>query len=68
MRRSALAIGFASLLILGSAFWARADEGQGEADPDATTARIKIGTHWFGAEVKKEDLAGKVVLLEIWGS
>ena len=68
MRRSALAFGFASLLILGSAFWARADEGQGTAEPDATTARLNIGTHWFGAEVKKEDLAGKVVLVELWGS
>ena len=68
MRRSALAIGLASLVILGTAFWARAGEGQGTAEPNSTTDRLDIGTYWFGAEVKKEDLAGKVVLLEIWGS
>ena len=68
MRRSAIAIGFASLFILSTAFWARAGEGQGPAEPNCTTARLNIGAHWFGAEVKKEDLAGKVVLLEIWGS
>jgi cytochrome oxidase Cu insertion factor (SCO1/SenC/PrrC family) len=68
MRRIALPVALAALLVFGSAFHARADEGQGEADPNATTAGLDIGTHWFGAEVKKEDLAGKVVLVELWGS
>ena len=29
---------------------------------------IRMGTYWYGAQVDKQDLAGKVVLVEIWGS
>lgn len=55
-------------LVAGTAYFARADEGQGEADPNATIADLNLGTYWYGADVKKADLAGKVVLVEIWGS
>ena len=45
-----------------------AEQGQGEADPNATIDGLNIGTYWYGAPVDKRDLIGKVVLVEIWGS
>ena len=47
-----------------------AEEGPG---PDADTANstletLSLGEYWFGAEISKEDLEGKVVLFELWGS
>lgn len=35
---------------------------------DATVAKLDMGAYWFGKQITKTDLAGKVVLLEIWGS
>jgi hypothetical protein len=29
---------------------------------------LQLGTWWYGARVDKDDLAGKVVLVELWGS
>ena len=57
----------AAALALGAAS-AGAEQGQGTADPDANVAGLNLGTYWFGAEIDKRDLAGKVVLVELWGS
>ena len=45
-----------------------ADEGQGTAAPGATVDELNLGTYWYGVDVDKRDLIGKVVLVEIWGS
>ncbi|MHC4470124.1 MAG: hypothetical protein ACYTDY_03520 [Planctomycetota bacterium] len=29
---------------------------------------LRLGTDWYGAKVTHEDLVGKVVLVELWGS
>ena len=44
------------------------DEGQGPADPSARIEEYGLGTHWFGPELTHDDLIGKVVLIETWGS
>lgn len=28
---------------------------------------VRLGQHWFGPELSKEDLEGRVVLIEDWG-
>ena len=45
-----------------------ADDGQGTAAPDASVDELNLGTYWYGANVDKRALIGKVVLVEIWGS
>ena len=45
-----------------------AGEGKGTADPDAHIKDLNLGDYWYGAEIDKKDLLGKVVLVEIWGS
>ena len=45
-----------------------AEEGQGQADPNAVIGDLNLGTYWYGASIDKRDLIGKVVLVEIWGS
>ena len=45
-----------------------ADDGQGTAAPGATVDELNLGTYWFGVDVDKRALIGKVVLVEIWGS
>jgi hypothetical protein len=45
-----------------------ADEGQGTADPKADIEDLSLGEYWYGAQIDKRDLLGKVVLVEIWGS
>jgi len=45
-----------------------ADEGQGTAAPGATVEDLNLGTYWYGVDVDKRALIGKVVLVEIWGS
>ena len=46
----------------------RADDGQGTAEADAHIKDLSLGQYWYGAEIDKSDLLGKVVLVEIWGS
>jgi hypothetical protein len=29
--------------------------------------KVKLGEHWYGPDLKVEDLKGRVVLLEFWG-
>ena len=65
-----ITLSLAALAVLGIATFglARAEEGQGPADPDAHVKDLNLGTYWYGAQVNKDDLRGKVVLVEIWGS
>ena len=54
-----LLIGALPLLMAGS-------HARSEGEPRIDT--LKMGTYWYGAEITKKDLLGKVVLVEIWGS
>ena len=45
-----------------------AGAGQGPADMSAKVEGLRLGTFWYGAPLKHEDLVGKVVLVEVWGS
>lgn len=58
------ALGYGALIASGE------DGGPGDVSATSTSTidGIGFGTHWFGPEIKTEDLRGKVVLLEIWGS
>ena len=38
------------------------------AENDITLDGLNLGEFWYGAEVSKKDLLGKVVLVEIYGS
>ncbi len=38
------------------------------AQKTAQLAELQLGDHWFGAGVTHDDLRGKVVLVEYWGS
>jgi len=43
--------------------------GQGPVDPGPIATRdLNLGKHWFGKQISRDDLKGKVVLFEIWGS
>ena len=37
------------------------------AQGDASVSDLKLGAHWFGPDLKTEDLKGRVVLVEFWG-
>ncbi|MEE9391754.1 MAG: hypothetical protein V3W41_04530 [Planctomycetota bacterium] len=66
MRFSPLALLLASALTLGSTLpstWAQNDPAIGESIND-----ISLGEYWYGKQIDKRDLVGKVVLMEIWGS
>jgi len=56
------------LVLLTATALALADSGQGPADPNARVDELNLGTYWYGAKVDPQDLKGKVVLVEIWGS
>ena len=45
-----------------------AEAGQGTAAEDARLDELRFGTYWYGAPIGHEDLIGKVVLVELWGS
>ena len=56
-------------LVLAFAAMAVGDEGQGPGDTSKSTIdQVNLGTYWYGAKIAKEDLKGKVVLFELWGS
>lgn len=45
--------------------------GHAAAAPQEKESRIedlRLGEYWFGPEIDTDDLIGKVVLVEIWGS
>lgn len=68
MRRITLFAATLAALGIATLGLARAEEGQGPADPNAHIKDLNLGTYWYGAELSKADLRGKVVLVEIWGS
>ena len=35
---------------------------------DTDLERLSMGEYWYGAQVDLDDLRGKVVLVEYWGS
>ncbi len=35
---------------------------------DARIEELHLGAYWYGAPLSQEDLVGKVVLVELWGS
>ena len=37
------------------------------AEAAANLKDVKLGEHWYGTELKNEDLKGRVVLMEFWG-
>ena len=55
-------------VLLAAAALAAGESGQGPADENARVEGLQLGTYWYGARISPEDLAGKVVLVEIWGS
>ena len=38
------------------------------AEDELSIDQLNVGTGWFGPQVTAKDLAGKVVLVELWGS
>ena len=68
MRRITLSVAVLAALGIATLGLARAEEGQGPADPNAHVKDLNLGTYWYGAKLAKDDLRGKVVLVEIWGS
>jgi hypothetical protein len=49
--------------------WALSEGGQGPVDPGPIVIDdLRLGEYWYAKDITKEDLAGKVVLVEIWGS
>ena len=37
-------------------------------DTEITIEDLNLGKYWYGAQIDANDLKGKVVLVEIWGS
>ena len=68
MRRSWITLTALGMAIALVANRAPAADGQGPVDDDVRIEGVNLGTYWFGAKVNKEDLRGKVVLIEQWGS
>ena len=66
MRSAATAL---ILLVLGLfAAGVRAEDAPPTDTSKSTLAQLDLGTYWWGAEINKDDLRGKVVLWEAWGS
>ena len=55
-----------ALLLAGIVY---AGEGQGPVSPGPIAVEgLRLGTFWTGKAISHNDLVGKVVLVEIWGS
>ena len=66
MRNAALAV-----LVLAwglAAPGARAEDAPAADTSKSTIGQIELGEYWWGAEINKDDLRGKVVLWVTWGS
>ena len=64
---------FAPLLLTAAlaatATLAGAEQGQGPVEGDNVHIDgLNLGEYWYGKSVTKQDLVGKVVLFEMWGS
>ncbi len=42
--------------------------GEVVASEKGRVEELNLGTYWYGPKVTKDDLVGKVVLVELWGS
>ncbi len=63
---ASLIVGAALLVHTALAF---AEQGQGPVEGDNVRIEdMRLGEYWYGAEISQEDLVGKVVLVEMWGS
>jgi hypothetical protein len=46
-----------------------AGQGQGPVEGDVVRVeKLRLGEYWYGAQLTHDDLIGKVVLVELWGS
>ena len=62
-------LAFATLALALLCAFALSEQGQGPVDPGPIlTGELNLGEYWFGRRIQKTDLAGKIVLVEIWGS
>lgn len=68
MKRAVLTLSVAGALLLSAGLLAFGGQGQGPVDDDVRIAGVNLGTYWYGAQINKDDLRGKVVLVEQWGS
>ncbi len=57
-----------TLLTVAVAFAALAVAADAEPVLDARIGEANLGEYWYGAKITKDDLVGKVVLFEIYGS
>jgi hypothetical protein len=56
-----------ALLVAATAAGVGAEEEK-PTEVEISIDDLNVGTHWYGPEVTAKDLAGKVVLVELWGS
>jgi hypothetical protein len=59
MKRALLLTALLALLATG---------GPARSEGEVKLGDLRLGTYWYGAQIDKKDLLGKVVLVEIWGS
>ena len=58
-----------SIALLALALTTLAGEGQGPVlGGPIRIEDFELGTFWYGAQITSNDLKGKVVLIETWGS
>ena len=53
-----------ALLLLGPAAHLRAGEDSGSG---SELSKVPFGERWYGADLKPDDLKGRVTLLAFWG-
>ncbi len=56
-----LAVGYAATLVV-------AEDTLPSEPVEGTVSELTLGEYWWGAKINKDDLRGKVVLWETWGS
>ena len=55
--------------LLAAVGLANAGDGQGPLKrEDVRIDDLRLGQYWYGAPITENDLVGKVVLVELWGS
>ena len=56
-----------AMTLLGALALPEGGQGPVDAGP-VTVSQLSLGKHWFGKRISRDDLKGRVVLFEIWGS
>ena len=56
-----LALAYAGTLVV-------AEDAPSSEPVEGTVSELTLGDYWWGAKINKDDLRGKVVLWETWGS